>query len=233
MKKYLLFFLINCHAFGACSSAFAQSKWNPLNWFKDPVISHDYTKADYDQNPQSQKMVFRSQNQELIVIDEGRIFRKSRDTGFEWHYIKETSLVQAILLYRKSLIALRNNGDVFLLVEQENKEEEWFEIGNSARKILATDQDLFALVKDQLWIYQGAPGEEILTFTMIPMTTYINNMPVTNFIMTPMSGGRKVAFQKSSVKDLSDIALDLENQDVKLTWTSGAIAHYYKDLQPE
>ena len=94
-----------------------------------------------------------------------------------------------------------------------------------------TDRDLFALVKDELWIYKGEPGEETVTLTPIPMITYVNNTPMTNFIMIPMSGGREVAFEKSSIKDLSDIALNLETQDVKLTYVNGTTANYYKDLQ--
>ncbi len=244
MKKCLLIFLLHAHAFGAfgdCSSAFAgrlatfaQSKWNPVNWFKDPVISCDYSKADFEQNPQSQKIVFRSQSQELIVIDEGHVFKKSKTTNFEWRYIEDTSSVQAILLYKNSLIALRTDGDIFILSEEEEKTYGWLKIGNSASKILSTDQDLFALVKNRLWIYKGAPEEDTITFSMVPVYIgSINDTPTTTLIMVPQSGGRKVAFEKSPVKDLADISLDLENQDLKLTFKNGTTALYYRDLQGE
>ena len=223
MKKLLLVILLHPYSFGACSSA-----WNPLNWFKKPTISRDYTKADYDQNPQSQKIVFKSQNQELIVIEEGRLFRKSKNTKFEWSYIKNISKVKAILLYKNTLVALRNNGDIFLLTEQERQQGEWLKIGDSARKILATSQDLFALIKDQLWIYKGAPGEEIITYVQIPIVNYVNNIPITTFITTPMSEGREVAFQKSSIEGLTDIVLDQKNQDVSLVFENGTKANYYK-----
>ncbi len=195
------------------SAAFSQ-------WFSseelanNPLPSKNYTLQEASTNPLSQKFVIRGN--ELFFIDEGFIFR-SNLSGESVAYVKESSGVKSILLFKDVLIALQNDGDIFLLSENDEESIAWVDIGNYAKKIFVVNQYLIALVKKgEIWVLNQEPTEIINNF--------INSKEcgincIGESLILAMNA-QPVAFQNSNIKDVKQIFYD-ENSAPVIQFLNG------------
>lgn len=192
-----------------------------MNWFKDPIPTRDYSSDHARSNLLSQWIV--QDGNVLYFIDQGYVFKKNLNSG-QTVYLKSSSKISAILIYKSALIALRSNGDIYVW---NPSNQEWIDIGNSAKRILATDTDLVALTdNDELWIYKGAPGDIRITWMPIARAVLtVEGTLVTTIIMTPVLNGHRVAFFNSGIKDIKSIN-PTDSKDIRILSKSGSASNY-------
>lgn len=202
------------------SRAAQTSKWNPMNWFKDPIPTRDYSADHARSNLLSQWIV--QDGNVLYFIDQGYVFKKNLNSG-QTVYLKSSSEVSAILIYKSVLVALRSTGTIYVW----SPNQEWVDIGNSAKRILATDTDLVALTdNDELWIYKGAPGDIRITWVPITMAVVTGEgIPSTIITMQPRLDGHLVAFFNSGIKDIKSIN-PTDSKDIRILSKSGSASNY-------
>ena len=157
----------------------------------------------------------------LYFIDEGFVFSYN-PIGLK-EYIDGYN-VSEIVAYKNSLVALRENGQIFLYAIEKS---DWIKIGNSAKSIVSNDTDLVALTKNgEIWAYLGEPGD--LQIVYIPTIIFIDDIPTIIFI--PTVGGREVAFEEVDIPDTAiglgvrggDIVIELERGEL-LTLRDGRV----------
>jgi hypothetical protein len=124
----------------------------------------------------------------------GFVFRS--DAGERPALVRGSSNVAALLGLNGVLFARQDDGDVYVLVTAEGKEQ-WVDIGNRARALAKTDGELFAVTKrGELWRYQGRPGAANYDVILMPMLIPDgNNGFTTIFIPQVSQNGRRVAFE--------------------------------------
>ena len=177
---------------------------------------------DFPSKAQLQSMVTSGaavlKKHQAYFVQSGKIYEMDLATG-EVEYVKASSKVKSLVLYTDTLIALRTNGDIFML---NPKDGDWIELGNSTTSLMATKRDLIALTKKgELWVFQGSPGE--LNITFIPIITSTGKTTIVTFM--PMIDGREVAFLNTGISNVAKISLTRE-QDILIEYEKGQREHY-------
>lgn len=133
------------------------------------------------------------------VIDAGRIYARHASGASE--RLPDSADVRALVSYRGQLVAMQNDGDIFLWGA---KQREWLSIGSNGVQLLTDGDSLVARTdNNQLWVYRGTPGDWEITLT--PMSAVgANGQPTIN--MVPMVSGREIAFTDSGMRDVVNIA---------------------------
>jgi hypothetical protein len=133
------------------------------------------------------------------VIDAGHIYARHASGASE--RLPDSADVRALVSYRGQLVAMQNDGDIFLWGA---KQREWLSIGSDGVQLLTDGDSLVARTdNNQLWVYRGTPGDWEITLT--PMSAVgANGQPTIN--MVPMVAGREFAFTDSGMRDVVNIA---------------------------
>ncbi len=205
MKQIVLFLCLQASAFSFANECGPQiNDLLPFDSFEKLTASQQATALD-DTNI-------------IYVINSGKVYRQDVRTGAIKH-LSGSNRVKALLNYGEELVALRENGDIFVWY---SSKEEWVEIGNNAKSILTFDKKtLVALTESgELWAYQGQPGEEQWNITYIPITT--NNM--TTLMPIATYGGREVAFLDTGIAGVKSV--EAHGEDIRILYENGHSKNY-------
>lgn len=189
-------------------------------WFsKDPELKHNYTQEELLALQTEKQSALREQDG--FVIEDGYVFYLSASKPAK--YVSQSSKVIKLILFKQKLIALRNNGSIYILTEDKKPGDgEWYKIGNSALDIVTDDTNLYALTYSQsrmtgvetrgVWVYKGTPGEIIWTYLTMLLPMPCGNSTCFSTIIIPTIAGREIAFTDMNIPG----AIKIENQNGKL-----------------
>ncbi len=176
-------------------------------WGDDPTPSRQYTREDLGVLMQQGLAAFR--NNDGFFVDSGYVFYVT--SGKAPQYVKDSSKVRSVLMYKGKLVALRSSGSVYILTEDKQLGDgTWYEIGNSTLKVATDGIDLYALTKRTtwmglgsvergVWVYRGTPGDLVWSFMPILMPYSCGNSTCFNTIIVPYVAGREIAFEDRGV----------------------------------
>lgn len=170
-------------------AAAAQASWSPRDWFRsEPArpsrIPDDGVEAGGIR----------------YFLDGGRVFETVPGSGQAAH-LEGSSKVKALAVYRDALMALRENGNIYVWTPKRN----WVSIGNSAVSMLVAGDDLLALTRSgEVWAYLGAPGSLRITYIFIPQRIG----DVTILQPYPVVDGRRVAFSDTGIHGVARLEPD-------------------------
>lgn len=181
-------------------TATTRASWNPADWFRsEPVTPSRIPSVEAARRGPAYQDVVEAGGR-LYFLDGGRVFVTVPGSG-QAAYLEDSSSVTALVAYRDQLIALRDNGKIYVWTPR----REWVKIGNSAASILNAGDDLLALTRSgEVWVYQGAPGPADITYMYIPLTIG----DVTTQQMYPVINGHRVAFTDTKIRGVARIEPD-------------------------
>ena len=125
---------------------------------------------------------------------------KAMDSSSSGH-LSGLSNVKSVHPYRGQIVALRNNGDVYLWRTQE---KDLIKLGSFVRKLLVFEEDTLVVLKEsgELWVFQGRPGDPIVTY----ITTLMPGPNGTSIpMMIPSYGGRREAFLDTAISGVESM----------------------------
>lgn len=206
--------------------------WKPSTWFSPPTTDLNYSLEDYTKNSSQQNLALRGED-DLFFIDKGYVFKKNLSSN-EITYVSESRNVASLVLYKDLLVAMDDNGIVWLLSEQADEDPVWVQIGNSAIKIIANNRDLITQVENgELWIFKGSLGKVVITYESVSTINYIPCgkhcfQYVSIFIPVPHMNGREVTFYYSGVSNVYHLKLGSDGR-IKIKYQDGSM-NFYDDL---
>lgn len=211
--------LADVQALTRAHAAAAQAGWSPRDWFRSepPRPSRIPDVEAVRRDPARQDAV--EAGGKLYFLDGGRVFETVPGSGQAAH-LEGSSKVKALAVYRDALIALRENGNVYVWTPKRS----WVSIGNSAVSILAANDDLLALTRPgEVWAYLGTPGPLSITYIFIPQRIG----DVTILQPYPVVGGRRVAFSDTGIREVSRLETD-GSGGARLVRRDGSTAPYVR-----